>query len=298
MRTRREFLSTALLASGGAVLFGEGGWAGAAPLGRMTFEKRMHQLERASDGRLGVFCLETGTGRNWGWRVYERFPMCSTYKLLLVGAVLAGVDRGRDRLGRLVRFDARQLVAYSPVTSQHIASGMTVEALCAAAITVSDNTAANLLLAGLGGPTAVTEFARRLGDKWTRLDRNEPDVNECLPGDVRDTTTPAGMVHDLRALVMGESLRTESRVLLTKWLVADRTGEKRIRAGLPETWREGDKTGSGDRGTTNDVAILWPPKGRPVIVAAYLTGATVSRDQREATLAEVGRAVVASVSGK
>jgi beta-lactamase class A len=258
----------------------------------------MHRLETASGGRLGVFCVDTGTGRNWGWRAYERFPVCSTYKLLLVGAVLADVDRGKNRLGRLVRYEARQLVAYSPVTSQHVASGMTVEALCAAAITVSDNTAANLLLDGLGGPKAVTEFARRLGDGKTRLDRNEPDVNECLPGDPRDTTTPAGMVHDLRALMLGGALQPGSRALLTKWLVADRTGENRIRAGVPENWREGDKTGSGERGTTNDVAILWPPMGKPVLVAAYLTGSTVRREQREATLAEVGRAVVAAVSGK
>ncbi|MGC8549030.1 MAG: class A beta-lactamase [Acidobacteriaceae bacterium] len=291
MRTRREFLGAALLVSGGAVLFGERGWAGVVPPGRVAFGTRIHRLERASGGRLGVFCVDTGTGRDWGWRAYERFPMCSTYKLLLVGAVLAGVDRGRDRLGRLVRFDARQLVAYSPVTRQHIAGGMTVEALCAAAITVSDNRAANLLLDGLGGPKVVTEFARRLGDAKTRLDRNEPDVNECLPGDPRDTTTPAGMAHVLRALVLGDALRPASRALLTQWLVADRTGAKRIHAGVPESWREGDKTGSGERGTTNDVAILWPPKGKPVLVAAYLTGAPVSREQREATLAAVGREV-------
>lgn len=297
MTTRREFLSVALLVSGGAVLFGENGWAGGVPLGRVTFDKRMHQLEKASGGRLGVFCVDTGTGRHWSWRPYERFPMCSTYKLLLVGAVLAGVDRGKDRLGRVVRFHARQVVAYSPVTSRHIASGMTVEALCVAAITVSDNTAANLLLALLGGPQVVTEFARSLGDKRTRLDRNEPEVNTALPGDVRDTTTPADMVHDLRTLVLGNALSEASRALLTRWLVEDTTGVNRIRAGLPAGWREGDKTGSGNRGTTNDVAILWPPKGKPVLVTAYLTGATVSRERREATLAAVGREVVAVVGG-
>ncbi len=293
MRTRREFLSAALLVYGGAALFGEFGWAGAVAPVRVRFAARMHRLEVASGGRLGVFCWHTGMGQYWGWRAEERFPMCSTYKLLLVGAVLAGVDQGRDRLGRLVRFDARQIVAYSPVTRKHVASGMTVEALCAAAITVSDNTAANLLLYGLGGPKAVTEFALRLGDAKTRLDRNEPDVNECLPGDPRDTTTPQQMVGDLGALALEDALSPASRALLTQWLVADRTGEKRIRAGVPENWREGDKTGSGDHGTTNDVAILWPPKSKPVLVAAYLTGATVSREQREATLAAVGREVAA-----
>lgn len=295
MTTRREFVYAALLVSGSAVFDSARGWAGAAPLGHDRFHARIHQLEKASGGRLGVYCLDTETGSTGGWRAFERFPMCSTYKLLAVGAVLAKADRGKERLDRLVKFGRGQVVAYSPITSQHVASGMTVEALCAAAITVSDNTAANLLLAGLGGPQGVTEFARRLGDKWTRLDRNEPDVNECLPGDVRDTTTPVGMVQDLRALALGDALSGSSRALLTKWLVEDGTGEKRIRAGLPKTWREGDKTGSGERGTANDVAILWPPTGKPVLVAAYLTGATVSREQRDATLAAVGRAVAEAV---
>lgn len=291
MKTRREFLRAALLVSGSAVLLAERGWAGAAPLGHSTFARKMHGLESASGGRLGVFCLDTGTGRNWGWRAYERFPMCSTYKLLAVGAVLRRVDGGEEHLERVVHFSERDLVAYSPVTSRHIATGMTVRELCAAAITVSDNTAVNLLLARMGGPQAVTAFVRSLGDKKTRLDRNEPDVNECLPGDPRDTTTPAGMVHDLRALVLEDALRASSRALLTKWLVGDKTGVKRLRAGVPGNWREGDKTGSGDRGTTNDVAIFWPPQRKPVLVAGYLTGATVSRDAREATLAGVGREV-------
>ena len=293
MRTRREFLRAALLVSGGAVFGEAAGWADGISPGHEGFSAQMRKLEKASGGRLGVFCLDTGTGRHWGWRAQERFPMCSTYKLLAVGAVLAKVDRGEESLGRVVKFDRRQLVAYSPVTSRRVSTGMTVGALCGAAMTVSDNTAANLLLASLGGPHAVTEFARSLGDKRTRLDRNEPDVNEALPGDPRDTTTPEEMVGDLEALVLEDALSPASRALLTKWLVEDKTGEKRIRAGVPADWREGDKTGSGDRGTTNDVAILWPPHRKPVLVAAYLTGATVSRDAREATLAAVGREVAA-----
>lgn len=296
MATRREFIHAALLVSGNAVFLPKRGWASEVSLEHHPlFARRMHQLEKVSGGRLGVFCVDTGTGRNWGWRAQERFPMCSTYKLLAVGAVLQRVDRGEEHLDQVVKFEQGQVVAYSPVTSQHVATGMTVEALCAAAITVSDNTAANLLLTRLGGPKAVTQFVRLLGDGKTRLDRNEPDVNECLPGDPRDTTTPAGMVHDLNALVLGHALTAASRTLLTKWLVEDTTGVKRIHAGVPTDWREGDKTGSGYRGTTNDVAILWPPHRKPVLVAAYLTGATESRDAREATLAEVGRAVAAAV---
>lgn len=293
MTTRREFVRAALLISGGVAFSAGSVWADAVPPGHDhdRFSARMHQLEKASGGRLGVFCLDTGSHVSLGWREHERFPMCSTFKLLLVGAVLARVNRGEERLYRVVHFDKRQLVDYSPITSRHVSTGMTVRALCMAAMTVSDNTAANLLLASLGGPKAVTAFIRSLGDRMTRLDRNEPDVNECLPGDPRDTTTPADMVHDLHALVLGNALSPSSRGLLTRWLVEDQTGENRIRAGLPATWREGDKTGSGDHGTANDVAILWSPHRKPVLVAAYLTEATVSRDAREATLAGVGRAV-------
>lgn len=296
MTTRREFIYASLFVCGGAAFAARPAWADGLLPAQHRFSVRLRQLEKASGGRLGVFCLDTKTGVSYGWRTNERFPMCSTFKLLAVAAVLARVDQGRadqvtERLDHVVHFSERQLVAYSPITSRHVSTGMTVGALCAAAMVVSDNTAANLLLEGLGGPKAVTAFARSLGDGMTRLDRNEPDVNECLPGDPRDTTTPEDMVHDLDALVLGNALSPASRALLTKWLVEDQTGLSRIHAGLPANWREGDKTGSGDHGTANDVAILWPPHRKPVLVAAYLTRATVSRDAREATLADVGRAV-------
>lgn len=293
MKTRREFAGAALLVSGGAVFAAKRGWGESISYEARAFAAKMEKLEQASGGRLGVFCVDTATGQHWGWRARERFPMCSTYKLLAVGAVLARVDRGEEHLGRVVDFEKEQLVPYSPITSRHVATGMTVGALCAAAITVSDNTAANLLLVSLGGTKMVTEFARSLGDERTRLDRNEPDVNECLPGDPRDTTTPAAMVHDLNALVLGNALSAASRAQLTKWLVEDATGFQRIHAGLPKDWGEGDKTGTGDRGTANDVAILWPPNRKPVLVGSYLTGATVGREQQDAVLAGVGRVVAA-----
>ena len=162
-------------------------------------------------------------------------------------------------------------------------------------MTVSDNTAGNLLLAALDGPEGLTAYARSLGDTVTRLDRIEPELNEALPGDARDTTSPNAMLADLRTLVLGEALSADSRELLTRWLIGNKTGNTRLRAGLPKGWRVGDKTGSGERGTTNDVGIIWPPGRAGVLVAIYLTGAPQTGEQRNATLAAVGRAVASAV---
>lgn len=263
----------------------------AATAGPSAFITQCEHLERLSGGRLGVAMLNTANGTQIGYRTNERFPMCSTSKVLTVGAVLTRVDRGQERLGRIVHFTKSELVSYSPATEKRVSSGMTIEQLCAAAMTLSDNTAANLLLATVGGPAGFTRFARTLGDKVTRLDRTEPTLNEALPGDPRDTASPSAMVGDLRALALGNRLSEVSKARLTRWLIECRTGGKRLRAGVPKEWRVGDKTGSGDNGTANDVAILWPPGHVPIVVAVYLTGATVDSDARERTIAAVGEMV-------
>jgi beta-lactamase class A len=250
------------------------------------------ELEAHSGGRLGVFALDTGSGRSLAHRASERFPMCSTFKLLAVSAVLARVDRRAERLDRRIPYGTHDLLSYAPVTTLHVHAGsMSVGALCAATIELSDNTAANLLLRDLGGPPEVTRFARILGDPSTRLDRNEPTVNTAIPGDIRDTTTPHAMARDLRVLVTGSALSRHSRTLLAGWLAYAQTGTTRLRAGLPFGWRAGDKTGSGDNGTANDIAVIYPPGRAPVIVTAYLTGATVSSASRDTLLANVGRVV-------
>jgi beta-lactamase class A len=168
---------------------------------------------------------------------------------------------------------------------------MTLNELCHAAMTYSDNTAANLILAGLGGPKSVTAFARTLDDTITRLDRTEPTLNEAIPGDPRDTTTPAAMAKNMQALLIGHALSETSKGLLMQWLIGNKTGDSRLRAGLPKDWRAGDKTGTGDRGSTNDIAIIWPPGRKPILVAAYLTECTASAERRNAALAMVGRAI-------
>lgn len=264
------------------------------------------RIEGLCRGRLGVAVLDTqpdtgsdtGADLRIGLNSNARFPLCSTFKLLLVAAVLARVDGGRERLERRLRFGAEHLVAYSPVTERRTGEpGMSIAQLCEAAMTWSDNTAANLLLAILGGPAAITAFARSLGDPVTRLDRIEPDLNEAAPGDPRDTTSPAAMAENLRKLACGDALSERSRDRFVSWLVANRTGQARLRAGLPRAWRVGDKTGGGGRGTSNDVAIAWPPGRAPVIIAAYVTESSASAVERDIAIAAVGQAVADSLSG-
>jgi beta-lactamase class A len=287
---------SALSSAGGFATSGRFGAAFAAQTGFSSFETKIASIEKTTGGRLGVALLDTATGAQAGHRSDERFPMCSTFKLLAVGAVLVRADQGKEQLDRVIRFTAKDIVAYSPATEKRVGEpGMSISELCAAAITLSDNTAANLLLASICGPAGVTAFAHTLGDDVTRLDRIEPELNEALPDDPRDTTTPAAMLSDLRALVLGNALSSSSKAQLTEWLIQNTTGYERLRAGLPAAWKVGDKTGAGARGTANDLAILWPPQHAPVLVAVYLTGATVNADRRNKAIAAVGREVAALV---
>lgn len=300
--SRRSFLH-AISASFASILAGvshaapagaaPGGALPAATLGPLSLEA-LASLERRSGGRLGVSIID-GSGVERGQhRGDERFPMCSTFKLLLVAAVLARVDRGEERLERPLEFGPADLLEYAPMARARAGEGaLSVAQACSAAMIVSDNTAANLLLQSLGGPAHLTAFIRTLGDRSTRLDRDEPSLNECLPGDERDTTTPRAMARTLHALLLGQALSKASRDRLASWMVACSTGLQRLRAGVPSSWRAGDKTGSGHAGTTNDIAILWPPEGKPLVIAAYLTQTSASADVRNGVLAELARRVTA-----
>jgi beta-lactamase class A len=253
---------------------------------------RLEVLEQRAGGRLGVTALDTGTGRRIDYRLSERFAMCSTFKLLAVAAVLHRVDTGKDRLDRRIPYSQADLLDYAPITRAYVGVGaMTVGALCAAAIQWSDNTAANLLLATLGGPANVTNYVRSLGDLVTRLDRTEPTANTAIPGDPRDTTTPAAMLADLNVLTLGSALSEESRTRLITWLVNYRTLLARIPAGLPAGWTNGNKMGTGANGTVNDVAIAWPPRRAPILMAVYYTGSTAPADARDGVIADVARIV-------
>jgi beta-lactamase class A len=274
--------------------------AGTAPVLARAAQTKADQLpsslwqriETSAAGRLGVAVLDTADGRLQGHRLDERFPMCSTFKWLAAALVLKRVDAGQERLDRRIAFSPDELVPNSPITSRHAGgSGMTLAELCEATVTVSDNAAANLILRSFGGPEALTRYARSLGDTVTRIDRLEPLLNEAAPGDPRDTTTPRGMATSLRAAVVDNALSAASREQLTRWMQASLTNGKRLRANLPPGWRLGSKTGTGDRGSTNDVGVFWPPGCAPIVVAVYLTAARASESARNAAVARVAGAV-------
>lgn len=249
-------------------------------------------LERRHGGRLGVAIFEPATGARLTHRADERFAMCSTFKFLAAAAILAKVDAGQATLDRAISYGPSDLLSYAPETRKHVAEGkMRLGDLCAAAIEWSDNTAANLMLAEIGGPTRLTRYIRKLGDGVTRLDRTEPTLNTAIPGDPRDTTTPAAMVGDMAAILLGTALTEASRGRLEGWMVACQTGQKRLRAGLPADWRVGDKTGSGDHGTANTIAIIRRPRRPPLLAAVYYTQSPAPPDGRDAVHAHVARLI-------
>jgi beta-lactamase class A len=249
-------------------------------------------IEARVRGRVGVFALDTGSGRELGHRADERFPMCSTFKWTLAAAILARVDRGALSLDERVPFGEKDLQEHAPAARAHLAEGaMTIGELARVGITVSDNTAANLLLAKIGGPAGLTAFLRSCGDPLTRLDRDEPSLNENAPGDVRDTTTPRAMVGLLRAIVLGDALAPSSRERLLGWMRACETGANRLRAGLPADWSLAHKTGSGGHGTINDVGVAFPPGRAPILVAAYMCDGPFGDVVLPAAHADVARIV-------
>ncbi|NIF81912.1 class A beta-lactamase [Comamonas sp. Tr-654] len=292
---RRSMLTTGL-----ALGLGAWGLSGCAFISKQqaaaakTLSDELAALEIQSQGRLGLHVLDTVSGAEAGWRGDERFPMCSTFKTLLAARVLYLSQRDEIRLWRKLYYSPAEVVAWSPISEKWAGAngGMTVQELCEAMVVVSDNTAANVMLEASGGPAALTQWLRELGDGTTRLDRNEPSLNTALPGDERDTTTPQAMVHSLQKLLLGDVLEGYARALLQQWLADSRTGDKRVRAGMPSDWKVGGKTGSGERGTACDTLIVWPTaQSAPLLVTAYLTGSPLDGAGREAVLAKAGEAI-------
>jgi len=246
------------------------------------------------EGRFGVAAADTSTEWSFALNENERFALCSTFKLPLAAAVLAEVEAGRLALTDPIPFSRADLLSYAPVISRHLDRGhLSVEQLCAAIVEVSDNSAANLLLRRIGGPEWLTAFMRRCGDATTRLDRYEETLNTNLPGDPRDTTTPAAMLGLMRTLLLGDVLAPPSRERLIGWMERAATGRDRLRAGLPTDWRAGDKTGTGANGAHNDVAIAFPPGRGPILIASYISGGGAGDAQRNWVHAEAARRVAA-----
>ncbi|MDN5540669.1 class A beta-lactamase, partial [Comamonas sp.] len=273
---RRSMLTTGL-----ALGLGAWGLSGCAFISKQqaaaarTLSDELAVLEIRAQGRFGLYVLDTVSGAEAGWRGDERFPMCSTFKTLLAARMLYLAQRDEIRLWRKLYYSPSEVVAWSPISEKRAGAngGMTVQELCEAMVLVSDNTAANVLLEASGGPAALTQWLRELGDGTTRLDRNEPSLNTALAGDERDTTTPQAMLQSLQKLLLGDVLEGYARALLQQWLVDSRTGDKRVRAGMPGDWTVGGKTGSGERGTACDTLIVWPTaQSAPLLVTAYLTG--------------------------
>ncbi|SHG65288.1 beta-lactamase class A [Kaistia soli DSM 19436] len=259
-------------------------------------DSKLAEIEASLAARVGVAILDTGSKRHWLHRADERFPLCSTFKVLAAAAILRQVDSGTDSLSRRVIIRQGDLVDYSPVTQRRTeGKGMTLAEICAAALTTSDNTAGNMMLKAIGGPAGLTSFARSIGDDTTRLDRWETALNEASPGDARDTTTPVAMARSLQAILLGPVLSARSKKQLATWMVANRTGDAKLRAGLPARWLIGDKTGGGNHGTMNDIAIIVPPAREPVFVAVYITETAASFDARNAAIASIGRAIAATL---
>jgi beta-lactamase class A len=254
---------------------------------------KFSELEKQTGRRIGIAAVDVVKNKRIEYRADERFTMCSTFKVLAVAAALKRVDENKEKLDRFVRYGEAQLLSYAPVTRAHVQEGgMTLEALCAAAVEQSDNTAANLVLEAIGGPEKVTELARRLGDKFTRLDHTEPELNLARPGRDDDTTTPASMCADLQRLLTSDFLTSASRTRLETWMQQNQTGLKMIRASIPSDWKAGDKTGRSGDGATNDIAVLRPPAGGPIFIAIYTVDPAESQEARDQLVADVAKAAI------
>jgi beta-lactamase class A len=290
MLTKREF-GLAVLGVAGALAVPGSTFAIAGNARREQLEREFARIEAGIGCRLGVAVLDTESGFHTAFHGSDRFPICSTFKFLAAAAVLERVALGQSQLEKQIKFEAKDVVANSPVTKDHVEKGMTLAELCEAALTQSDNTAGNMLLREIDGPAGLTAFARSLGDGMTRLDRWEVELNEAAPADLRDTTTPAAMLKNLQQVILGKKLPQQFRQKLTDWMCANKTGDTRLRAGVPRSWKVADKTGAGERGTTNDIGVLWPLERKPVLLTVYLTETTASTEERNATVAKVAHAV-------
>ncbi|MFJ1647371.1 class A beta-lactamase [Streptomyces sp. NPDC088258] len=291
--------------SGSAAVSGAGsGAVSSAPLSARTtttqtatqpYADAFKGLESKFDARLGVYAIDTATGEEVAYNDGERFAYASTFKALQAGAVLR--KHGTGGLDKVVRYAESDLVANSPVTEKHVATGMNLRELCDAAVRFSDNTAANLLFDQIGGPKGLNAVLKKMGDDVTRMERREPELNDWTPGDTRDTSTPKALAADLRAFVLGDALGAGERAQLTKWLRTNTTGDELIRAGMPEGWVVGDKTGAGGTyGTRNDIAVVWPTDGAPLVMAILSNRTEKDAEYDNKLIAEAAAVVADTLS--
>lgn len=265
-----------------------------------SVQQQLADLEASSGGHLGVAAINTANNERINYHAEERFPFCSTFKVMVVAAILKQSMSDPHLLQQKVNYTEQDVDAsgYAPITKNDLASGMTISDLCAAALCYSDNNAANLLIKKLGGSQAVTSFARSIGDSVFNLDRLEPELNSGIPGDICDTSTPAAMEKSLQKLTLGNALGSVQREQLLTWMKNNTTGDTRIRAGVPKGWIVADKTGSGSYGITNDIGLIWPPEGAPIIVSIYFTQDKKEAPKRDDIIAAATRILVDECSKK
>ena len=269
--------------------------AAAAPDRFSPLRRAITAVERSAGGPIGISLLDTHTGERFGHRANDRFPLCSTFKLLLAARLLHGADKGQWAMIERLPVTKADMLFNAPFTEKRIGGSASLLELAEAMAVVSDNPAANIGLARVGGPAALTRWLRAIGDQTTRLDRNEPEMNNETPGDPRDTTTPAAMLATSRALVEGHILSPVARNTLFGWMQASRTADTMIRAALPPGWQEANKTGAGSWRARNIVSVMTPPGRNPIWVAAYLFAAKSELAERNRQFVPLGRAIVESV---
>jgi len=285
-----------LLASGAAMLCPAPLLFAAPATSLAAAHTQLAALEQAAGGRLGVAAWRQGSELRVAYRADERFPLASTFKAMLAGAVLARSVSQPGLLDQHVRYEKKELVTYSPLTEKHLADGMSVADLCAATLQYSDNSAANFLMTILGGPQAVTAFARSIGNTVFQLERWETELNSAIPGEARDTASPASMAHSLQQLLLGNSLPAPQRQQLDAWMRGNTTGDKRIRAGVPAGWQVADKTGSGAYGSVNDIGVAYPASGAPLVIAVYYTREQKNADTNQDIITAATRIVTAALA--
>jgi beta-lactamase class A len=262
-----------------------------------SVQQQLSEFEATSDGRLGISAIDTSNNRQIQYRGNESFPMGCTSKVIGVAAILKESMKNNRLLQEKIHYTKSDLTNWTPITEKHLAEGMTVEALSAAAISYSDNTAMNLLSNNLGGPKGINAFARSLDDHHFKLDHGWPDEARSSPASLQDSTTPAAMTTTLRKIALGDVLAPLQREKLLAWLKENVTGDARIRAGVPKGWMVGDKTGSGFHyGTTNDIAVIWPPKCTPIIITTYYSSDKKDSPKREEILAQATRILIHAFS--
>ena len=226
---------------------------------------KLYKLEIAAKANIGVYAVDTDSGKIINYNPSKRFAYCSTHKVFTVAEILHRYSP--EQLQEVIHYKEDDILSYAPVTKEHVDTGMTLFDICEAAVRLSDNTAANLIIAKLGGIKNFKLALRELGDDITNPVRLEPEMNEFIPGDDSDTSTPKQMALNLQKYILGDVLNEEQKQILINWMTDNTITDNLIKASVPDNCKVIDKSGSGTYGTRNDIAIIYPESGKPIIMA-------------------------------